>query len=98
MSFYSKYSGSEIESVLDSVPNKQEMLIEGKGININDNVISCTLDTTLYKVVQNLPETGEENKIYLIQSNGGVHKIFIRNTLSLIMNGRFWENIEQKLI
>lgn len=71
VSFYSKYSGSEIESVLDSVPNKQEMLIEGKGINIDDNVISCTLDTTLYKVVQNLPETGEENKIYLIQSNGG---------------------------
>lgn len=68
MSYSSKYKGNEIESLLDSIPNKQDKLIEGEGISIEGNTISCTHDKTLYKVVQELPETGEEHKIYLVVS------------------------------
>lgn len=49
--------------------NKQNKLTSGKGINIVGDIISCTLDTSLYKIVETLPQTGEENKIYLMASN-----------------------------
>lgn len=51
-----------------SLTNKQDKLIEGEGISIVGNTISCIHDKTLYKVVTELPQTGEENKIYLIVS------------------------------
>lgn len=47
---------------------KQDKLIEGEGISIVGNTISCTHDKTLYKVVTELPTVGEEHKIYLIVS------------------------------
>lgn len=44
----------------------------GKGIEISDdNVISCTLDTTVFKVVNNLPVTPadeDKNKIFLVKA------------------------------
>ena len=52
----------------EEVNSKQDKLIEGEGISIEGNVISCVHDKTLYKVVTELPEVGEEHKIYLIVS------------------------------
>ena len=60
------------------VENKQDTLTAGDGINITDNIISCTLDTSLYSVVTTLPTTGEANKIYLIKSeNSGDSNIYV---------------------
>ena len=49
---------------LDSLINYQA----GNGIDITGNTISCTLDTSLYSIVTELPETGLPNKIYLLPS------------------------------
>lgn len=49
---------------LDSLVNYQA----GNGIDITGDTISCTLDTSLYFVVTELPETGLPNKIYLLPS------------------------------
>ena len=47
--------------------NYQKHLTAGTGISIDtNNRISCTLDTNVFKVVSELPEYGEANKIYLI--------------------------------
>lgn len=47
---------------------KQDKLIAGEGIKITaDNIISTTLDTTVFRVVTELPTQDiEENKIYLV--------------------------------
>ena len=53
------------------IAEKQDKLIAGTGINITDNTISCTLDTTIFKVVGSLPAaplSGDENKIHLVLS------------------------------
>ena len=49
--------------------SKQNTLIEGDGIKIEGDTISCIHDKTLYKVVTELPTVGEEHKIYLIVSD-----------------------------
>lgn len=49
---------------LDSLKNYKA----GNGIDITGNTISCTLDTSLYSIVTELPETGLPNKIYLLPS------------------------------
>ncbi len=49
---------------LDSLVNYQA----GEGIDITGDTISCTLDTSLYSIVTELPETGLPNKIYLLPS------------------------------
>lgn len=62
----------------ESPTSNSSNLSAGEGIKIENNTISCTLDTTLYKVVVNLPDTGEENKIYLVESNTqGEQNIYI---------------------
>lgn len=72
--------------------DKQDKLAPGRGIAISGNVISCTLDTSLYKVVVSLPESGEENKIYLVESNEqGEHNIY---TEYGYINGK-WETLGQ---
>jgi hypothetical protein len=68
MSYKSKYKGSEVEEILDMVADKQDKLIAGDNIEIEGNVISCTHDKTLYKIVSELPSEGDESKIYLIVS------------------------------
>ena len=40
----------------------------GNGIDITGDTISCTLDTSLYSIVTELPEIGLPNKIYLLPS------------------------------
>ena len=55
-------------ATLEDVAKKQDKLIAGEGITIEGNTISCMHDKTLYKVVTELPEVGDEHKIYLIVS------------------------------
>lgn len=53
---------------------KQDKLVAGTGIAIDGNTISCTLDTNVFEVVQSLPErpeTGKENKIYVVPNPDG---------------------------
>lgn len=51
---------------------KQDKLVAGTGINISDNVISCIVDLTLYKVVLELPtEDIDPTKIYLVLDEDG---------------------------
>ena len=59
---------SELQSKINT---KQDKIIAGTGIDITDNTISCTLDTTIFKVVNSLPAaplSGDENKIHLVLS------------------------------
>lgn len=58
------------ESLQVSINKKQGILTAGDGISIDENnVISSTLDVTLYKVVDSLPtEDINDNKIYLMLS------------------------------
>lgn len=65
---------ANINSVKESLDSKQDALIAGNGIAIEDGTISCTLDTTLFKVVESLPETpevGSEGKIYISLNDKG---------------------------
>lgn len=57
------------DTAIQDISSKQDKLIEGEGISIVGNTISCTHDKTLYKIVTVLPEVGEEHKIYLILSD-----------------------------
>lgn len=53
---------------------KQDKLAPGTGIAIQGNVISCTLDPSVFVVKQSLPEqpeTGKENKIYVVPNPDG---------------------------
>ena len=54
--------------------SKQDVLTAGRGISIQNNQISSTLDTTVYLIVDTLPSEGDENKIYLLESedNGDI--------------------------
>lgn len=53
----------------NQIETKQDKLTAGEGIAISNNVISITLDTTVYEVVTELPtENISENKIYLVAS------------------------------
>ncbi len=46
--------------------DKQDKLAPGRGIAISGNVISCTLDTEVFRLVSELPTQDiDENKIYL---------------------------------
>jgi hypothetical protein len=60
------YTKSEVDTAL---AGKQNTLSAGTGIQISGDVISCTVDTGLYVVVQTLPAqpaAGNENKIHLV--------------------------------
>ena len=60
---------SELQSKINS---KQDKIIAGTGIDITDNTISCTLDTTIFTVVDVLPMaplSSNKNKIHLVLSS-----------------------------
>lgn len=56
------------KAVTDALNRKQGILIAGDNIKIEGNTISCTLNIDIVRVVDVLPETGEENHIYLVPS------------------------------
>lgn len=67
--YKSKYTGAQVDSMLESIASKQPKLTAGNGITISGNTISVNLDLSLFKVVSSLPTTGiESNKIYLVSS------------------------------
>ena len=72
------YDDTEIKGKLtelaEKVNEKQDALNAGQGISINHDTktISCTLDTTIFKVVDSLPTSptsSDENKIHLVLSS-----------------------------
>ena len=57
-----------IEEHENSLDTKQDKLIPGNNITIEDNVISCSIDEDLFVILteDTLPEIGKSNKIYLL--------------------------------
>ena len=62
------------KDIKDLQDNKQDTLIPGYGIAISeDNVITCTVDLTLYKVVSELPTQNiDSTKIYIVFDKDGI--------------------------
>lgn len=64
-----------INLIEESLKGKQSTLKPGEGIAIQDDgTISCTMDTSVFKVVEHLPETpeaGDEKKIYISINDKG---------------------------
>lgn len=54
------------KSVTEALKGKQNKLTAGKGISIDGDVISATLDMDIVRVVDALPSVGEANIIYLV--------------------------------
>ena len=54
------------KAVTEALKGKQNKLTAGKGISIDGDVISATLDMDIVRVVDALPSVGEANIIYLV--------------------------------
>lgn len=54
------------KAVTEALKGKQNKLTAGKGISIDGDVISATLDMDIVRVVDALPSVGEANLIYLV--------------------------------
>ena len=69
------YTKTEVDNAITAATSGlQETLSAGTGIDITNNVISCTVDTGLYVVVTELPAqpaAGNENKIHLVPLASG---------------------------
>jgi hypothetical protein len=66
------------EALEEILKTKQDKLIAGEGISISeDNVISCTIDTSLFRMVDELPslEEAETNKIYLLRKENNIGEL-----------------------
>ena len=66
------------EALEEMLKTKQDKLIAGEGISISeDNVISCTIDTSLFRMVDELPslEEAETNKIYLLRKENNIGEL-----------------------
>ena len=72
-------SGMVTDEALEEIlKTKQDKLIAGEGISISeDNVISCTIDTSLFRMVDELPslEEAETNKIYLLRKENNIGEL-----------------------
>ena len=69
-------------AITNALALKQDKLTSqnaGNGISISsDGVISCTLDTSIYRFVTILPVTGiDTNKIYLLSSGDSTYKQYV---------------------
>lgn len=72
-----------LQTLVDNIDNKyasktsvpsayQPKITAGTGLAFSGNTLNITLDTTLYQVVEELPESGQNpNKIYLILGQAG---------------------------
>lgn len=79
--------------ILDLQSSKQDKLTPGRGISIEGNTVSCTLDNQIFEIVDSLPSSNiNTNKIYLLReaSDDGDH-VFIAYSF---VNGE-WETIGQ---
>lgn len=72
-------SGMITDKALEEIlKTKQDKLIAGEGISISeDNVISCTINTSLFRMVDELPslEEAETNKIYLLRKENNIGEL-----------------------
>ena len=55
------------DNLQSSLYNKQDRLTAGKGIKIANNVISTDIDTSVFVIVDELPDDIDQNKIYLLR-------------------------------
>ena len=72
---------------------KQDKLTAGTNIKIEGGTISCTIDTTLYKVVETLPDTpdaADASKIFLVPSDETATKNVYKE---YIWKGDAWEQL-----
>ena len=72
---------------------KQDKLTAGTNIKIEGGTISCTIDTTLYKVVEALPDTPDDadaSKIFLVPSDETATKNVYKE---YIWKGDAWEQL-----
>ncbi len=87
-------SETYVQSAITSATSGlQATLTAGTGIDITNNVISCTIDTTLYVVVTTLPAepaAGNENKIHLVPDPSGVTG---NEYIEYIWKGDEWEEL-----
>lgn len=73
-----------VKSYIDNIKNSLQesintsKLIPGNGIDITNGIISVTIDNEPFVIVDELPEIGLSNKIYLLK-NDGVFKQYIYN-------------------
>ena len=65
----------ELDVIKEELDEKQDKLIAGKNIIIEDNVISATGGEGGAGVIQveNLPDNGQEDVIYCVQNDGSVY-------------------------
>ena len=79
----------------EDIVSKQDKLTAGRGIKINNNTISSTLDTEAYVILTQdefPPENPSENKIYIVQVDNGDGTY--RNIQYLYRNGQWSSNGE----
>lgn len=84
------YDAPYVNTELDK---KQDKLTAGTNIKIEGSTISCTIDTTLYKVVATLPAkpaSGDMNKIHLVPSDETATKNVYKE---YIWKGDAWEQL-----
>lgn len=84
------YSATYINTQL---AGKQNKLTAGTGISISGSTISCTIDTTLYKVVETLPAkpaSGDTNKIHLVKASSSATQNVYKE---YIWKGDAWEQL-----
>lgn len=87
--YKSKFTGAQVDSMLESIAGKQDALIAGNGIDITGNVISVSLNFSLYEIVTSLPTSNQDiNKIYLklSESSGTQNKY-----TEYLWTGKEWE-------
>lgn len=87
------YLDNVTSNIQTQLNGKQAKLTAGTGISISGATISCTLDTTIYKVVDELPESpasGDENKIHLVpDDNGSGQNVYVE----YLWTGTKWETL-----
>lgn len=88
------YTKTEVDNAITAATSgKQDKLTPGTGIDITNNVISCTIDTTLYVVVTTLPAEpapGNENKIHLVPDPSGTTG---NEYIEYLWKGDEWEEL-----
>ena len=92
----SQHTGDSYEKIMSQravtseLNKKQDKFDIGDGLELTDGILQCTLDTSIYVIVEELPATGLPNKIYLINN----HSSEDRNTYSeYIFADDEWERL-----
>ena len=90
------YNKGEVDSAISTAIDKVTYTA-GEGISIDDNVISCTLDTSIFEMVESLPEdpkSANHNKIYLVTNASGQDNNVYTEYISVSKEGSYvWEKL-----